>query len=95
MPDTENRLRQAYERYDAALPHGDRQELVTSRLALCLALLESGWLPPDAVQEQITRDEKTLRRLHDADPVHTIDLSTGPDEPWRELRWLTSPAFTV
>ena len=88
-------LRLAYARYTAALPAGDRRELVTSRLALCLALLETGWCAPDAVQEQMRRDEKTLRRLNDVEEQHTLDLLGAPTQPWHEIRWLTSPAFAV
>ncbi|MCW2680840.1 MAG: hypothetical protein JWM62_2241 [Frankiales bacterium] len=67
-------LQAAYARFEAAQGKIDREELVVSRLALCLALIETGWTAPEAVQEQMRRDEKTLRRLRETD---TIDL-TGP-----------------
>ena len=81
-------LTRAYERYDAAQVRADRQELVTSRLALCLALLETGWTAPDSVQEQMRRDEKTLRRLRDADGDDVSDVLDLPALRWRELRFL-------
>lgn len=74
-------LRSAYARYEAAQETGDREELVTARLALCSALVATGWEAPEAVQEQMHRDEKTLRRLRDVDS--TIDLTASlrlPDQ---------------
>lgn len=84
-------LRRAYARYDAAQQGHDRQELVTSRLALCLALMETGWVAPEPVREQMHRDEKTLRRLRDADTIDLSDVLDLPAQRWRELRWLLEP----
>ena len=71
-PVPDDLLKAAYARYEAAQERTDREELVTARLALCAALVGTGWSPPEAVQEQVRRDEKTLRRLRDVD---TIDLT--------------------
>lgn len=74
-------LRTAYERYEAAQGKADREELVIARLALCKSLVATGWEAPEAVLEQVQRDEKTLRRLRDVDS--TIDLTVSlrlPDE---------------
>lgn len=79
-------LRAAYERYQAAEGGRDREELVTSRLALCLALMETGWTPPEQVREQMRRDEKTLRRLRDSDSGEGGDVLDLPVPRWRELR---------
>lgn len=75
-------LRVAYARYEAAVEGVGREELVTARLALCVALVDTGWTPPEAVQEQMRRDEKTLRRLRDVDTVDlTATLRLPPDRP--------------
>lgn len=76
-------LQAAFLRYEAAQGRPDREELVIARLALCVALLETGWTAPEAVQEQMRRDEKTLRRLRDVD---MIDLTATLGRP--ELRTL-------
>lgn len=64
-------LRAAYTRYEAAQA-ADRETRTAARLALCLALMHTGWAAPAAVREQMQRDQKTLRRLRDID---TIDLT--------------------
>lgn len=78
---TDLALRAAYARYEAASERADREELVTARLSLCSALVATGWDAPEPVQEQMQRDEKTLRRLREVDS--TIDLTTAlrlPDQ---------------
>ena len=71
-------LKAAYERYEVALAEADREELVTARLALCAALVGTGWSAPEAVQEQMRRDEKTLRRLRDVDTIDLTDRALLP-----------------
>ena len=71
-------LKEAYARYEAAQEVADREELVTARLSLCLALMDTGWSPPEAVQEQMHRDEKTLRRLRDVDAIDLTDVLRLP-----------------
>lgn len=60
-------LEAAYARYETAQGKADREELVVARLALCAALLETGWTEPELVREQRRRDEKTLRQLREVD----------------------------
>jgi hypothetical protein len=85
-------LTHAYARFEAAQERHDRQELVTARLALCLALLETGWSAPDSVKEQMRRDEKTLRRLRDSDQDDLTIVLDLPAQRWRELRFLVGSA---
>ena len=78
-------LRAAYDRYEHAQGHGDREELVTARRGLCLALMQTGWQAPAAVLEQMERDEQTLRRLREYDVIDLTDAPGGPSRRWDEL----------
>jgi hypothetical protein len=81
-PASDRALRDAYARYETAQEGTDRQELVTARLALCAELLATGWEAPEAVREQMVRDEKTLRRLRDS----SEDVLGLPSQRWLDLR---------
>lgn len=79
-PAPDRALRDAYARYEAAQEGRNRQELVTARLALCAELIATGWEAPEAVREQMQRDEKTLRRLRESDG--TEDVLGLPAQRW-------------
>jgi hypothetical protein len=81
-PASDRALREAYARYEAAQEGTNRQELVTTRLALCVELIATGWEAPEPVREQMQRDEKTLRRLKDS----SDDVLGLPDQRWLDLR---------
>jgi hypothetical protein len=83
--DPTDRLRSAYDRYALAQQHGDREEIVTARRALCLALTAAGWEAPDPVREQISRDAQILRRLREYDTIDLTDSPGGPSHDWDEL----------
>ncbi len=78
-------LRAAHERYEAALGGHDRHELATARLALCVTLLETGWTAPAAVQEQMRRDERTLRRRREDGPLDLTAVLGAPAQRRRVL----------
>ena len=82
--DVDDRLRAAYERYELAQQFGDREELVTARRALCIALMATGWEAPEQVREQIRRDEQTLRRLREYDTIDLTESPGGPSRSWDE-----------
>ena len=91
-PDPSQRLASAYERFEIAREFGDREEQVTTRRALCLALKATGWDAPEPVREQMHRDEQTLRRLREYDTIDLTDSPGGPSRRWDEL---TSRGLTV
>lgn len=76
-------LEDVFTRYEEAQSARDRQEQLTARLALCVALIDSGWEPPTAVREQMDRDERALRRLRYTEVVDLRDVLERSG--WRSL----------
>ena len=58
----QERIDVAYARYEAALDGRDKYELAAARLGLIRLLIECGWSAPPEAQEQMLRDEQSLRR---------------------------------
>lgn len=79
-------LEAALERFEEAQESRDRQEQLTARLALCLALIDAGWVPPQVVRDQMDRDERALRRLRHADVVDLRDVLDLTGWRWPRAR---------
>lgn len=61
--DADLRLESAFARYETAVQQGERVELVSARMSLCLLLELSGWEPPPEVRDQMWRDRRSLAEL--------------------------------
>ncbi|MDT7550956.1 MAG: hypothetical protein QOE84_3350 [Actinomycetota bacterium] len=74
-------LEQAYARYQSIMDRAPGtldvtdatlQEVAGARLALCQALISTGWEPPAIVEAQMARDEYRLARTIELDPSEPV-----------------------
>ena len=67
------RLERAFAPYERAVQQGERVELVSARMSLCLLLGRSGWEPPPEVRDQMWRDRRSLSQLERAREESDVD----------------------
>ena len=75
--DPDLRLERAFARYERAVEQGERVDLVSARMSLCLLLGLSGWEPPLEVRDQMWRDRRSLTELERAREESDLDGSPG------------------
>ena len=69
------RLARAFVRYERAVQQGERVELVSARMSLCLLLGLSGWEAPPEVRDQMWRDRRSLTELERAREESEVDAA--------------------
>lgn len=76
----QQRLKEAYANYQAAMMRRDRYEVAAARLQLIRMLIGTGWDAPEEVREQALRDGKVLRRLAELQADPSADLLQPPTD---------------